>query len=565
MKEYQAPIEEIMFLLQEVLDYKSLINIDKFKDFNDDLVAAVLNEAAKFSGGKLAPLNIVGDKEGCKITDSKVKTPSGFKDVYREFVENGWNSVPFEPEFGGQGFPKLIATAISEMWSGANMAFGLCPLLTQGSVELLLHHGSVPQKEKYLRNLISGNWTGTMCLTEPQAGSDVGAVTTSAVKNGDHYLIKGQKIFITYGEHDFTDNIIHMVLARVKGAPEGVKGISLFIVPKILDDGKRNDLKAVSIEHKMGIHASPTAVMSFGDNAGAVGYLVGAEGDGLKAMFTMMNNARLSVAIEGIAVAENSYQKSWNYANERVQGARGKKQVAIINHPDVKRMLLNIASNTEAARAIAYYVAKCIDVASSHGDEKERAKNNAIVQILIPVIKSYATDVGFLMSSEAMQVFGGVGYIEETGIAQNVRDARIALIYEGTNGIQARDLVMRKMVAEDGKLFSLFAEELKELAKKCDNFTVMAIVESLCEVTKYLQSKLKNEPDAVEFYANYYCRMVALTIGGVMMSLKQNAAKKLLADKKGNAEFLNKKIENSEFYLKYILPEINFLADIVTK
>ncbi len=582
MPNYNAPLDEIRFLLYQCLDVEKILEMCS-SGIGADVVDAILEEAAKFAKNELAPLNQVGDKEGCKFNDGEVKTPTGFKEAYRKFVASGWNSVPFSLEYGGQGLPWLVAIAISEMWNGANMAFGLCPLLTQGAVESLTHHGSTEQKDKYLAKLISGEWTGTMCLTEPQAGSDLAAIRTTAVKNGDHYLIKGQKIFITYGEHDFADNIIHMVLARLPSAPEGVKGISLFIVPKLLEGlgtgglglGKEmpspithhptpNDLKAISIEHKLGIHASPTAIMSFGDNGGAIGYLVGEENNGLKYMFTMMNNARLSVGVEGLGISESSYQQALAYANERVQGksvgirnlglgGENLSNPTIISHPDVYRMLLTIKAQTEASRAIIYSVASAMDYARHHTDDKTRQINQDIVDLLTPIAKAHATELGFANSSLAMQVFGGVGYIEETGIAQNLRDSRIAMIYEGTNGIQAMDLVFRKLNLYDGRLFKSFVDVYIN-EQNIEPFN------SLITATAKMQELVKENPKQAGILASLYLRMFGIALGAMLLNRQLEIAKET---KNINPDYLSSKIESVEFYNKFLLPEINYIAGII--
>lgn len=546
---YNAPLEEIKFLLNDVFGLGAVLEMGS-SGITADVVDAILEEAAKFAANELSPLNSVGDKEGCKFLDGAVKTPKGFKEIYQKFTASGWNGVQFSPEYGGQGLPWMVALAVGEMWNGANMAFSLCPLLTQGAVESIAHHGSKEQKDKYLPKLISGEWTGTMCLTEPQAGSDLAAIRTKATPNGDHYLIKGQKIFITYGEHDFTDNIIHMVLARLPNAPEGVKGISLFIVPKFLEGGARNDAKAISIEHKLGIHASPTCVMSFGENEGAVGYLVGEENQGLKYMFTMMNNARISVGVEGLGISENSLQQAVAYANERVQG--GNKTIA--NHPDVKRMLLTIRAHTEAIRAIIYTVANSIDITRYHSDEKTGQIHQDIVDLLTPVAKAHATELGFANSSMAMQVFGGVGYIEETGIAQNVRDARIAMIYEGTNGIQANDLVFRKLALHDGRLFESF------LSTVHGHHLNTQSVASLISTTARMRQLAGENPYQAGMLAAQYLRLFGLVAGGLFL----NNCKNILEEKGGySKEFIAQKIETVEFYNKYILPEIQFIQKVI--
>jgi alkylation response protein AidB-like acyl-CoA dehydrogenase len=552
MENYQAPLDDINFLLNDVLGLDDLLSLSKYNDLSSSLVSTVLDEGAKFASKKLLPLNASGDRQGAYSKNSITTTPDGFKEAYEQFVKNGWNSVPFSTDRGGQGLPWMVSTAISEMWSSANFAFALCPLLTQGAVELLENHGSSQQKEKYLTKLISGEWTGTMCLTESQAGSDLSAIRTTAKKDGDNYLIKGQKIFITFGDHDFTDNIVHMVLAKCEGAPEGIKGISLFVVPKILDDGSKNDIQVVSIEHKLGIHASPTAVLNFGDDKGAVGYLVGEENQGIKYMFTMMNNARLAVGVEGIAVAENSLQKAEAYSAERIQGG-----MPVAGYPDVRRMLINIRCRTESMRALSYYIGKCIDLSKHHDDESERQKYKDITDILIPVIKANASDMGFCMSSESMQVFGGVGYVEEYGIAQNLRDSRIAMIYEGTNGIQAMDLVGRKIMINDGKLFESLSVEIFGLVQgSVYEDVVKDAISKLVNATSEIRSM---QPKKAEFKAYYYLRQFGIVMGAVMMALSDKALGQ------DESEFFKVKRKTIKFYMDYILPESDFLHELVVK
>jgi alkylation response protein AidB-like acyl-CoA dehydrogenase len=510
---YHPHTEEWRFILQDVLCIEDLLAKSE-GGISMDLVMAVLEEAGKFASEVLSPLNASGDREGAVWKAGNVTMPKGFKEAYGLFIQNGWNGVPFSPEFGGQGLPWVVSSAISEFWSGANMAFGLCPLLTQGSVELLTHYGTQAQKAAYLSKLVSGEWTGTMCLTEPEAGSDVGAVSTRAVPAGDAYHISGTKIFITYGEHDMTENIIHMVLARLPDAPEGSRGISLFLVPKILPDSARNQVECVSIEHKLGIHASPTAVLSF---EGATGYLVGEPHKGLKAMFTMMNNARLGVGIEGVAIAESSVQQAKAYANERLQGKDGTgKPCVIAKHPDVKRMLLSMEARTKAIRTLMLYLAYQIDLARLTND----ARTEALVQLLTPVVKAYATDTGFWVASEAVQVFGGMGYIEETGIAQNLRDARIAMIYEGTNGIQAQDLVMRKLNLDNGAPYRYFREAMESWCKDIPaphQAYVRKALETLDNATKSMQQKVNDAPEEAAFEATDYLALFGKVACGCMM------------------------------------------------
>lgn len=545
---YTAPTQDQQFLLRHVIKAEELLSLPPFKDFDVSLFDAVLEEAGKFASATLAPLNKTGDEQGSKIDgESRVTTPQGFKEAYAAFRENGWNAVPFPAEHGGQGLPWLVSTAVSECWSGANMAFALCPLLTQGSVELLLHHGTKAQQGAYLSKLISGEWTGTMCLTEPQAGSDVGAVRTKAKKEGDSYRISGQKIFITYGEHDFADNIIHMVLARLPDAPEGTKGISLFLVPKFLQDGSRNKVKALSLEHKMGIHASPTAIMEFDE---AVGYLVGEENRGLNCMFTMMNNARLAVGVEGIAVAENSLQKAKAYAAERIQMGK-----TIDQHPDVKRMLLHMEANTLTMRALALYEARSLDMAAHHGDENARKQHAAIAAFLTPIVKAHGTDIGFEAAAMATQAFGGTGYIRETSIEQNIRDAKIAQIYEGTNGIQAIDLLLRKLPQV------VAAEYFIEAMKRFDDLKPVANL--LEKVSHFLKNKLESGlAEEALFVATPHLRLWGVALGAYMMCLREQAL--------GQANDLAEDVRISQqaaiaYYKQYILPEAVMLAGVISQ
>lgn len=457
---YSAPVKDMRFVLERVCAIDEINKLPGYEEATPDIVAAILEEAAKFSGEVLAPLNWEGDQEGARWTEDGVETPAGWKEAYEQFSSSGWNSLAFDPEYGGQGMPGLLSAAVQEMWHSSNMAFGLCPLLTQGAVHAINSHGSQALKDSYLEKMISGDWTGTMNLTEPQAGSDLAAVRATAEPVGDHYLIKGQKIFITYGDHDMTDNTIHLVLARTPGSPAGVKGISLFICPKFLlkedgSPGQRNDVRCVSIEHKLGIHASPTCVMSFGDNDGAIGYLVGDENRGLMYMFTMMNEARLAVGIEGYAMGEMAYQRAAAFARDRKQGpvllGGGDDDTGIINHPDVRRTLMNMRSQVEAARVLAYDCAAAFDFASHHADEDVRARFDRRGALLTPIVKGWSTEIGVEVCSQGVQVHGGMGFIEETGAAQYLRDVRITPIYEGTTGIQANDLVGRKTRYDGGQ------------------------------------------------------------------------------------------------------------------
>jgi alkylation response protein AidB-like acyl-CoA dehydrogenase len=455
---YQAPLKDMRFVLNELAGLSEVAKLPGYEEATPDTVDAILEEASKFASEVLDPINYSGDQEGSVWKDGAVTTPKGFKQAYKQYVEGGWGALPFDQAHGGQGLPKLVATAVEEMLTSANMSFSLCPLLTQGAIHALELCGSEALKKTYLGKMIAGTWTGTMNLTEPQAGSDLALVRTKAERAGDHYLVSGQKIFITYGEHDMAENIVHLVLARTPDAPEGVKGISLFIVPKFLPDGKRNGARCASIEHKLGIHASPTAVMVYDK---AVGYLVGEENKGLSYMFIMMNSARFSVGLEGVAIAERAFQRALAYAKERLQGkdlVEG-RTVPIIRHPDVRRMLMLMKSQTEAMRALAYVTAAALDIA--HKLKSER--HQAFAELMIPVVKGWSTETGIEVASLGVQVHGGMGFIEETGAAQYLRDARITTIYEGTTGIQAMDLVGRKIARDGGRTVRAWLDEVKKI------------------------------------------------------------------------------------------------------
>ena len=549
MTSYTPPLDHMRFVLNQIVGIETLAALPGYSDVDSDLVDQILDEAGKFAAGELAPLNQSGDQQGARLENGVVRTPDGFKEAYQQFVEAGWNGLQFPVEHGGQGLPWTVATAVSEMWHSANMSFGLCPLLTQAGIELLLKFGTDEQQATYLDKLVSGEWTGTMCLTEPHAGTDVGALKTRATREGDHYRLHGTKIFITYGDHDFTDNVIHMVLARLPDAPAGSKGISLFIVPKFLvnDDGSlgaRNDLRPVSLEHKLGIHASPTCVMSFGDNEGAIGYLVGEEQGGMRAMFTMMNNARLAVGLQGLSIAERAYQAALAYAHERVQGVRagngGVRPVKIIDYPDVKRMLMSMQSRIEAMRSMIYVTASALDRAFQlpEGPEQKDAKNR--VDILIPLVKAWSSDMGFDIASEAIQVHGGMGFIEETGMAQHMRDARITMIYEGTNGVQAQDLVGRKLFLDDGAAVAALFDELRDdLASLDEGALKMSLSSALMileETTSWLQ-QTDLDPDKRAAGATPYLRLFATTLGGFLLAkAMQYALAKSLPDAQARAD-----------------------------
>ncbi len=566
MTDYTAPIKDMQFVLDRVVGLEKLPEHPDFGKLDIDTVSSILEPAAQLAAEVLGPINVAGDKTPARWSDGNVTTSPGFKEAYAQYRDGGWNAVPFRPEHGGQGLPWLVAFAVQEMWQGANMSFGLCPLLNQGAVEAIEAHGSDALKEEYLAKLISGEWTGTMNLTEPQAGSDLAAVRSRAERNNDGtYKIFGQKIFITYGEHDFADNIIHLVLARLPDAPEGVKGISLFVVPKFLKDGSRNDLLCTGIEHKLGIHGSPTCTMQFGDKGGAVGYLVGQENEGLKYMFTMMNNARLSVGLQGVAIAERSYQHALAYAKDRVQGASLSKKeggrVAIADHPDVKRMLLSMKAQIEAFRALTYEAALHIDLARA-GNASAQAK----VELLTPLVKAGGTDMSLDVTSTGVQIHGGMGFIEETGAAQYYRDARILPIYEGTNGIQAADLVFRKIMRDQGASLKTYLQECADhieglsQAPGDDLQSIYASLkiaqESIVMGSGHLLGLSLDGMDYLAAVSVPYQKGLSLFAGGVMMARSALAANDALMNGE-DADFMNDKILTARFYAENILPMIS--------
>ncbi|MXZ54097.1 MAG: acyl-CoA dehydrogenase [Acidimicrobiaceae bacterium] len=543
MSDFRVDLDEISFNLRHVADLDGLAKLEAFEHVEADVVDQVLAEAARFAEEVIAPLNRVGDTEGSRrLDDGSVATPTGFREAYRSYVEAGWGALSIDPEYGGGGFPHLVGLAVEEMFTSACMSWSLCPLLTQGAINMLSAHGTDEQKALYLPQMASGDWTGTMNLTEPQAGSDLGAVAARALPQPDgSYRLHGTKIFITYGEHDLADNIVHLVLARTPGAPPGTRGISCFLVPKHLpaaggSPGARNDLLCVSIEHKLGIHASPTCVMSYGDGEGALGFLVGEENGGMRAMFTMMNHARLSVGLEGVAIAERSYQQALAHAHERRQGrapgAPAGESSAIIDHPDVRRMLLDMRSSISAMRGLAYRNAEAIDRASHESDASQRQSADEQAALLTPLSKAWATDVGCELVSVGLQVHGGMGFIEETGSAQHYRDARIAPIYEGTNGIQAADLVGRKLSMRDGGVVRDHLAHIQTTAEALDTWDDLApvqrhldaAVEATGTATEFL---LKAGPAARLAGADAFLRMLAVTTGAAALADGALAATRL--------------------------------------
>ena len=567
MTEYEAPLRDMQFVIEELVGLADVAALPGHEDLTPDTVHAILEEAAKFGREVLSPINRSGDIEGSRLENGVVITPKGFKEAYRAYVDGGWNTLQFKPEIGGQGLPALVATPVFEMWDSANLGFALCPVLSIAGAEMLEQFGTEEQKEKWIPKLVTGEWTGTMVLTEPGAGSDVGALKTRAVPEGDHYRISGQKIFTTWGEHDFTDNIVHMVLARTPDAPPGTRGISLFIVPKFMvnDDGSlgpRNDLRPVSLEHKLGIHASPTCVMQFGENEGAVGYLVGEECRGMQYMFAMMNNARLAVGREGVGIATRAYQQATSYARERVQGRDavnpGAGEVAIIRHPDVRRNLMTMRTLTEATRALGYYVAAQLDVARKHPDAETRAEAQARVDLLVPVVKAWSTDCGVAVASIGVQVHGGAGFIEETGAAQHYRDSRITPIYEGTNGIQAIDLVTRKIMRDGGQSVASLIEEMAdtETGDPRIDAPFRRTLEDLSRATEYLVDPPENDPHAPLAGATPYLAALGTIAGCWLMARSAIIASGELANDAGDdASFYEAKIASARFYAATFCPQ----------
>ena len=557
MGEYRAPLDDIRFALRHIARLDQLAELPAYSHADPETVHSALDEAARFVGDLVAPLNHPGDQQGSVLTaEGGVRTPDGFREAYRAYVRAGWGGVDFPAEWGGHQMPKAVGLAFEEMLASANMSFSLCPLLTYSGIDALLAHGSEEQRAAYLPRLISGEWSAAMNLTEPQAGSDLGTIAARAVPAGDGtHRITGSKIFITYGEHDLTDNIIHFVLARTPGSPPGTKGISMFIVPKFLPDenggpGRRNDLKAVSLEHKLGIKASPTCVMAYGeDGDGAVGFLLGGEHQGMRNMFTMMNAARISVGLEGLAIAERAYQQAVGYARERKQGkAPGSREESlIVEHPDVRRMLMTMRANIEAMRALLYRTAMHQDLAEHAANGEERRRHGNAVALLTPVVKTWCSDLGVSLASIGLQVHGGMGFVEETGAAQHYRDARIAPIYEGTNGIQAMDLVMRKLPMDGGRFARSYIKEMRGAA---DGLRTAGMAEAaplleravdgLAEAAEWLTGA---EPADRLAGAGPFCQMFGIVAGGAMMAEAAAAAPDRAAKRAA-----------ALFYLEQILP-----------
>jgi acyl-CoA dehydrogenase len=579
MAAYQAPLRDIIFNVREIADLDGVAKLPGYEEAGD-MLEAIVEEAGNFAAKVLDPLNATGDREGAHFADGAVTTPKGFKEAFRQFADAGWIGLPMPTEYGGQGLPQLLGTAALEMWQASNMAFSNGPLLNQGAIEAILLCGTDEQKQTFIPKLVSGEWTGTMDLTEPQAGSDLAQVKTKAVPEGDHYRITGQKIYITYGEHDYTENIVHLVLARTPSAPEGVKGISLFVVPKRVINadgslGELNDVTCAGIEHKMGIHASPTCTMNYGEKGGAIGYLIGKENEGLKYMFVMMNAARFSVGVQGYAIADRAFQAALAYARDRVQSkdiaAKEWTPVRIIEHPDVRRMLMNVKSQVEAMRSFGFFTAAQLDHAHANPDDKAKAAALSMVELFTPIVKAWSTEVSQALVSEALQVFGGMGFVEETGVAQYYRDVRITQIYEGTTGIQSNDLMGRKFLKDNGKTAMLVIGQMQATLKELqasDDEHAKAIAErfgdavgQLAKTSQWLGGEgmkaLAGKGDVRTMFAGAvpYLMLWGYVCGGWMMA--KSAA---IAVKKANDPFYATKLVTARFYAEHVLPKTIALA-----
>lgn len=573
---YEAPLKDLNFVIKNLVNLEDLSKIKDYNEFSDDLVDAILEEAGKIGSEVLDPCNLSGDHEGSKIQeDGNVITPKGYKEAYQSLRDGGWFGLEAKEKFGGQQIPVTLSAAVNEIWHSSNMSLALCHLLTQGLIYALQKSASEDQKKFYVPKLASGHWTGTMNLTEPQSGTDLSTIKTKAVKENGHYKIYGQKIYITYGEHDLSENIIHLVLARTPDAPDGNKGISVFLVPKFLpnDDGtigEKNDITCLSIEKKLGVKGSPTTVLQFGENKGAIGYLVGEENQGLNIMFEMMNHARFSVGVQGLAVSERAYQQSKMYAFDRVQGTPidGKKGDPIINHPDVLRLVSTMKAEIEAMRALAIYGGFALDMTKSDNSEYWNTKSS----LMIPIIKGWLTERSLEITSNALQVHGGMGFIEETGIAQHYRDARILPIYEGTTAIQANDLVFRKTIRDNGKSILDLINEIKNETEEysngdnnhmkglCDKMKLP--IDTSIKVVKHLVSISNNKKRPAVSGVNYLM-MLGYVFGGWMMLKTASKSIELKKNPEMDSEFLDAKLATSNIYLSSILPKIESLASII--
>jgi acyl-CoA dehydrogenase len=582
MSDYRAPLKEMRFVMDELAGLPEISQLPGFEDATPDMADAILEEAAKFASEVLAPLNQVGDKAGCTLTPQGVTTPPGWKEAYQAFCAAGWNGIVLPPAFGGQGLPDVLGVAVKEMVCSANLSFSLGPLLTTGAVEALLTCASDELKAIYLEKMVTGEWTGTMNLTEPQAGSDLAQIRSRAEPQADgSYRIFGQKIFITYGDHDMTDNIVHLVLARLPDAPPGVKGISMFLVPKFLvnadgSPGARNDALCVSLEHKLGIHASPTCVMAYGDQGGAVGYLLGEPNLGLEYMFIMMNEARLGVGLQGVALGERAYQQALAFARERKQGRdalTGEKLVTLDRHPDIRRMLMTIKSRVEACRALAYLASGLLDRVHASTDPEEKKRNLYLAEFMIPIVKGGSTEMSIDVTSLGIQIHGGMGYIEETGAAQHWRDARITTIYEGTTGIQANDLLFRKLMRDQGATAKVvFGEvhatvkalaassrpELQAIAKRLG-----VALQAWTGATEWLAANVKTGLSGVLAAAVPYLHLAVTVCGGWQMGRAALAAAGHLDKEDGDLAFFRAKIATAHFYADHLLPQAAAYAESV--
>jgi 3-(methylthio)propanoyl-CoA dehydrogenase len=580
---YRAPVKDMLFDIRHLAGIDEIAKMPGFEEAGFDTAQAVLEECAKFTGGVIAPLNVEGDRNPSSWKDGKVTTTPGFKEAYKQYVEGGWQGLQHPADFGGQGLPKTIGALCGEMLNSANLSFALCPMLTDGATEALLTAGSDELKSIYLENMISGKWTGSMNLTEPQAGSDLSLVRTRAEPQPDGtYKVFGTKIFITYGEHDMAENIIHLVLARVTGAPEGVKGISLFVVPKFLVKdgvlGARNDVHCVSIEHKLGIKASPTAVLQFGDHGGAVGYLVGEENRGLEYMFIMMNAARYAVGVQGIAIAERAYQKAVAYAKDRVQSRPVDGSInasaPIIHHPDVKRMLMTMRAYTEGCRAMASVAAAAYDASHHHPDAEVRKQNQAFYEFLVPLVKGYSTEMSLEVTSLGVQVHGGMGFIEETGAAQYYRDAKILTIYEGTTAIQANDLVGRKTARDGGQTAKGIAAQIAkteaELEKRGSTAAravqkrLAAARKAFIDVVEFVAGNGKTSPNAVFAGSVPYLMLAGNLMAGWQLARSLLAAEELAAQGE-DKQFMEAKVTTARFYADHILSKAPGIRDAIVE
>jgi len=575
MSTYKAPLRDMQFVLRELAGLDAIAALPGFEE-TPDVLDAILEEAAAFSSEVLDPINRSGDIEGCTWKDGVVTTPKGYKEAYHQFAKAGWIGLPVSAEFGGQGLPQLLLGPTLEMWNGANAGFANGPLLNQGAIEALELCGTDALKKKYIPKLVSGEWTGTMCLTEPQAGSDLAAVRTKAVPEGDHYRISGQKIYITFGEHDMAPNIVHLVLARLPDAPEGVKGISLFIAPKMLVNpdgslGERNDVYCAGIEHKMGINGNPTCTLNYGEKGGAIGELVGEPNRGLEYMFIMMNAARFSVGVQGMAIADRAYQSALAYAKERLQSrevaGKSKEAAPIIKHPDVRRMLMSMKSQIEAMRALSYVCGAALDLAHKHPDEAVRKQQKAFIELMIPVVKGWCTETATELCSTAVQVFGGMGYIEETGIAQQYRDVKIASIYEGTTGIQGLDLVGRKLIKDMGTTATSVIKQMKKFAATLDesNADLAAIksmlntgIDGLAEASQYIGMNAMSDLNKAFACSVQYLRLWGVVAGGWQMArAAQISVEKLAAG--SSDDFYRAKVKTARFYADHVLSQALWL------